>query len=50
MKKIILLIMLCWAALPTHAYDFMVDSLAYNINEDGTSVSVTYVTQYDFHN
>ena len=28
------------------AYDFMVDSLAYNINEDGNSVSVTY-TNYN---
>ena len=50
MKKILLLIMLCWAALSADAYDFMVDSLAYNINEDSTSVCVTYITQYDFHN
>ena len=26
-----------------HAYDFMVDSLAYNINPDGTTVTLTYL-------
>lgn len=30
------------AYLPASAYDFMVDGLCYNINEDGTSVTVTY--------
>ena len=35
--------------LPTTAtaYDFLVDELAYNINEDGNSVSVTYVEYLD---
>lgn len=28
------------------AYDFMVDSLAYNINSDGTSVTLTYTEYY----
>ena len=29
-------------SLPSMAYDFMVDGLCYNINSDGTSVTVTY--------
>lgn len=33
------------AYLPASAYDFMVDGLCYNINEDGTSVTVTYQIQ-----
>ena len=34
----------CFVSLPISAYDFMVDGIAYNINADGESVSVTYTT------
>ena len=32
--------------LPAHAYDFMVNGIAYNINEDGATVTVTQNVQY----
>ena len=32
------------------AYDFMVDGLAYNVNDDGNSVSVTYTEYYSSSN
>ena len=50
MKKITLLLLGLLMITSASAYDFMVDGLAYNINEDSTSVSVTYLSQYDFHN
>ena len=44
MKKSILsfLILLLAAAMHASAYDFMVNGLCYNYNEDGTSVTVTH--------
>ena len=48
--KGLMVALLVAVALPSRAYDFMVDGLAYDVNEDGTSVSVTYLTQNDFHN
>ena len=41
-----LLLMLMLSTSHLRAYDFMVDSLAYNVNSDGTSVTVTYAQQY----
>ena len=41
-KLLLLLLALLSATLPAMAYDFMVDGLCYNINSDGTSVTVTY--------
>ena len=41
-KILPLLLALLTAYLPASAYDFMVDDLFYNINSDGTSVTVTY--------
>ena len=48
MKKSILsfLMLLLAAAMPASAYDFMVNSLCYNYNEDGTSVTVTSDVSY----
>ena len=37
----LLMLALLLAAIPASAYDFMVDGIAYNINEDDTTVSVT---------
>ena len=37
----ILLLLAVMAALPASGYDFMVDGLCYNINSDGTTVSIT---------
>lgn len=42
LKSIFLALLLSASALTASAYDFMVDGLAYNYNEDGTSVTVTY--------
>lgn len=42
MKKNLLLAVAAVLALAANAYDFMVGGLCYNINEDGTSVTVTY--------
>ncbi|MBR5638766.1 MAG: leucine-rich repeat protein [Muribaculaceae bacterium] len=43
MKKLMfILITLLTASLQVSAYDFMVDDIAYNFNNDGTSVTVTY--------
>lgn len=42
LKSIFLVLLLSASALTASAYDFMVDGLAYNYNEDGTSVTVTY--------
>ncbi len=50
MKKFTFLLLGLMMMTNTSAYDFMVDGLAYNINEDGTTVSVTYVTYYNLLN
>ena len=42
MKKIISTLLFVCIALFANAYDFMVDGIAYNINIDGTSVTLTY--------
>ena len=45
----LLMLALLLAAIPASAYDFMVDGIAYNINEDDTTVSVTLnVNEYNF--
>ena len=41
-KWFLLTVLLSALPLAATAYDFMVDGLAYNINDDGTSVTVTY--------
>ncbi len=46
MKKILLLAVAAVIALFANAYDFKVDGLCYNYNEDGTSVSVTRETAF----
>ena len=48
--RVLLVAVLMAATLPASAYDFMVDGLAYNINEGDSTVSVTYITENDFHN
>ncbi len=40
----VLLTVALLVALPASAYDFMVDGLCYNINDDDSSVTVTYET------
>ena len=42
MKRFITLLLLLVSIATTRAYDFMVDDLCYNYNDDGVSVSVTY--------
>ena len=41
-RTLLMAVLLAATALPASAYDFMVDGLAYNINADSTSVTVTY--------
>ena len=48
-KNFILLAALSFATTAT-AYDFMVDSLAYNINSDSTTVTVTYISIKQYEN
>jgi hypothetical protein len=43
--RALLLAVIAAIALPANAYDFLVDGIAYNINEDGSSVSVTQNVQ-----
>lgn len=44
MKKVLLSLLVAFAAVATaSAYDFISGGLAYNINDDGTSVRVTYI-------
>lgn len=51
MKKTILLVLaLLTASLSASAYDFMAGDLCYNINSDGTSVTVTYAENYSENN
>ena len=40
--KGLMVVLLMAVTLPSRAYDFMVDGLAYNVNEDGTSVTLTF--------
>lgn len=49
-KILILIALFVDVVIPAGAYDFMVDEIAYNINDDGTSVNVTYLTYYDYLN
>jgi len=44
MKNILLVFILLCCAIATFAYDFEEDGIYYNLNSDGTSVSVTYRT------
>ncbi|MBQ7691163.1 MAG: leucine-rich repeat protein [Muribaculaceae bacterium] len=48
--KFLLLVAIAAAALPAVAYDFMLDGIAYNINSDGESVTVTYEREPDSSN
>ena len=41
-RALLVVVLTAAATSPAGAYDFMVDGIAYNINEDSTSVSVTY--------
>ena len=41
-KGLLLAVLLMAVALPSRAYDFMVDGLCYNYNDDGTSVTLTF--------
>lgn len=51
MKKTLLLVLaLLTASLSASAYDFMAGDLCYNINSDGTSVTVTYAENYSENN
>lgn len=43
-KFFLILIAMITAYLPARAYDFMVDGLCYNINDDGNSVTLTWET------
>ena len=47
MKKLLLSLLFVSIVLFANAYDFMIDGLCYNKNDDGTSVSVTY--EYNYH-
>ena len=40
--KGLMVVLLMAVALPSRAYDFMVDGLCYNYNDDGTSVTLTF--------
>lgn len=42
----VLMVVALLTALPANAYDFVDNGLCYKINQDGTSVSVTYETNY----
>ena len=44
--KLILMLLAVLLPAVASAYDFMVDGLAYNINSDGTSVTLTYQNDY----
>ena len=50
MKKVLLSLLVAFAAVATaSAYDFISGGLAYNINDDGTSVTVTYVEKATYY-
>lgn len=42
LRSVLILVLTVVTAFPSGAYDFMENGLAYNINEDGISVQVTY--------
>ena len=46
MKKLLSSALALVMALSASAYDFMVDGLCYNYNDDGTSVTLTYENPY----
>ncbi len=46
LKPVLLALLLSTMSFTASAYDFMVDGIAYNINSDGTSVTVTYTGYY----
>ena len=49
-KFFLLLVLLLIAVLPAHAYDFMVDSIAYNFNSnDSTTVSVAPISNTEYY-
>ena len=48
MKKITLLLLALIMITNASAYDFMVDGLCYNYNEDGNSVMLTYDTSSEW--
>lgn len=45
-QRVLLFTLLLAMVLPAHAYDFIVNGIAYNINEDGATVTVTQNVQY----
>jgi hypothetical protein len=49
LKSVLVALLLITMSLTSSAYDFMVDSIAYKINADG-SVSVTYTQQWSSWN
>ena len=49
MKKLFLSAVAALIGLTASAYDFMVDGVAYNINDNGQSVYVTYTNYYNFN-
>lgn len=44
--KLSSLLLMLLSGISATAYDFMVDSIAYNVNSDGTSVTVTFTQPY----
>lgn len=48
MRKILLSMLALGIAMTVSAYDFMAGGLAYNINADGTSVTVTYEQEPEY--
>lgn len=47
--RLLMIALTCFVSLPISAYDFMVDGIAYILNDDSASVSVTY-TDYPGNN
>ncbi len=50
LSRLLLLLIVSATALPAAAYDFMAGGIAYNINSNGTSVTVTYEQEPDYNN
>ncbi|MBQ0114382.1 MAG: leucine-rich repeat domain-containing protein, partial [Bacteroidales bacterium] len=44
MKKILIIAIALLACFTASAYDYMIDGIAYNLNSDGKSLSVTFTT------
>ncbi len=47
LSRLLLLLAVAATTLPATAYDFMTGGIAYNINADGSTVTVTYERSYD---